>query len=1302
MRVIEWIFKVLDSKAGVGIVGALAGAVLMKYLPSTLTALANAGLYVIRRFSRTAAHRDFRNTYLDWLVTEHRELKLAGVVTADESKKPTLEQVFVSLDVGKQTATSARDLEVPHIQSRAGLIIRTWNDFAEALELHRNSALARHPDYKHWVRLCQRQIWHRRRLLTSLDLSEVDTADIAAWLRDHRDALDSELLTELQLRKVLRSMPRIAILGAPGSGKTTLLQYLALTYARERAGDPVLRKRGILAERIGESTWRLPIFLRLSSIAQQLEMMPPEQQRRATLLDVLLLLLAPDLQARPVAAAFFRTELERGNCIIFLDGLDEIPSQTSFETVVRVIRSFMVAHRENHFVVTSRIVGWRGGISSDYDVFYVNNLSEKQVGVFVETWYSAVERNAVIGPLSEEGRALREEREQRASRRASELRAAIRDNEGLRRLATNPMLLSIIALVHRTMATLPKERGKLYSQCTRILLEQWDIQRGVRVDDTQLKVEQKEAVMRRIALAFHRGEIGAAGGSREARTEDVSRVLGAMLPDLGHSADQAEHLLRILIARSGIIVERQRGILSFSHHTFQEYFAAGALAAGSDDAHRQHLLHPDRLWSDWWREVILLYAGTIEDASAFVKQIYLANRGDFFLDNVRLAAACMSEAISVSDAAVRETVLRELFAIRQGGAPVAAQPLSRAATEYLLQWAKGPQWLPAAAVARFHRSPHECLAKGGGALVSALQDPAPAARRAAFGVLRHLDAEALRELAPVACSLAREVQKEDPVLVAEVVGRVASFAPSPEAIDLLLRQAEGAAPIVAGALRTMPADLLTMPVAQALVRFLPRAPEAVGSAIVETIRRGSDHVVATGAVRHALTNVAGDDSSSGAAASVLALAMEYETGMPNLARRLLTAADVGDVLRRVTVDCVRVHASLVGTLLAAIEKPTSADEISAALDLLTDAFDQFSDVVQRRVRALVRNGGSANRAAVARACARCMPTDGFSPVDFLLRHARSLNDAVRTNAMCALAWARPRTDEERRRTSAVLASSIRSSNAAARAAAAFTIARSGDDSLRRSLVAGWVPRPKHDSRGRLKNRFISWIRRRPPELTRWCELVELRYVLETAVTLEVPDVADLLLRAWPVLASHLAEGGDRNRVAELMGERYGRALPAQSEQRLEMRHTEWRHRDRMTLLEEDRAEHLRHIHTSLVTLCGRDPSGALLPRLSEAAISASADVSALALALLGQESLQIHNADVVVDAIRNAFGHRLQDVRAAGTQAADRLSARLHVSVASELLTQLSDDDAEVRDIAWGVLTARFPPALYAPADPTL
>jgi len=44
----------------------------------------------------------------------------------------------------------------------------------------------------------------------------------------------------------------------------------------------------------------------------------------------------------------------------------------------------------------------------------------------------------------------------------------------IKQLARNPLLLTIIALVHRIEATLPDERVKLYKTCTQTLVDNWE------------------------------------------------------------------------------------------------------------------------------------------------------------------------------------------------------------------------------------------------------------------------------------------------------------------------------------------------------------------------------------------------------------------------------------------------------------------------------------------------------------------------------------------------------------------------------------------------------------------------------------------------------------------------------------------------------------------------------------------------------------------------------------------------------------------------------------------------------------
>ncbi len=495
----RWLEEYKANPLAIGIAAALAGALLTRFVPFLWSSLKVLASWIGKGIGGKLAYRQFEKQYLDWLVISVRELRLTGVVTYDDVKKPQLEQVFVSVRVGEhRESASAMELVsllVDYFYTKHRDILGSLerDELAEPIRARLSTLdveqlqfveeyVLRELELRHLFKLWVRHLYGRLRprkkeLLAAEILAELSAIIHQAIDRDSASRPDGAA----QLRRILRKNQRIAILGAPGAGKTTLLQYVALTYARERAGDRKLCRRGIVKQRLRTRKWRLPLFIPLGSIASFLMEPKPDGTDRSVV-DVLHQILPPDLQGEPSATKYFLDQLETGDCIVLLDGLDEVASDTEFRAVVRAVESMAVKYKDNQFLLTSREAGWRGGVGADFSVLYVNDLTDPQVQAFIDSWYDAVELNAVVGRLEDEGYAERRERQRRAARRASELKTALRENIGIRRLATNPMLLSIIALVHRSLATLPRERSKLYSECAKIMLEQWDISRGVRVE----------------------------------------------------------------------------------------------------------------------------------------------------------------------------------------------------------------------------------------------------------------------------------------------------------------------------------------------------------------------------------------------------------------------------------------------------------------------------------------------------------------------------------------------------------------------------------------------------------------------------------------------------------------------------------------------------------------------------------------------------------------------------------------------------------------------------------------------------
>jgi HEAT repeat protein len=207
------------------------------------------------------------------------------------------------------------------------------------------------------------------------------------------------------------------------------------------------------------------------------------------------------------------------------------------------------------------------------------------------------------------------------------------------------MLLSVMAMVHRVDVTLPRDRATLYRRFAELLLERWDVGRGIKDQGvTGLTLGQKESLMCQIGYHFHER------GVRFLPRREVERLIAEALPSLGQPSGRAGELLDWVERRTGLLADGER--MTFAHLAFQEYFAAGAIV--SDPNLRDRLLQPDRLFDPWWREVVLLYVGMADDATDFIRQVYSPEADDLLRRRLFLAGQCIGEATRVEEALRRE------------------------------------------------------------------------------------------------------------------------------------------------------------------------------------------------------------------------------------------------------------------------------------------------------------------------------------------------------------------------------------------------------------------------------------------------------------------------------------------------------------------------------------------------------------------------------------------------------------------------------------------------------------------------
>ncbi len=379
----------------------------------------------------------------------------------------------------------------------------------------------------------------------------------------------SQEILNLLAKKFLRAV----VVGSPGSGKSTLCRW-------------------IQREALSENRSRLVLLVKLREIIKR--------EANPSFHEIVKSEAGTHL-GDEVNSDSVRRWAERDEITFILDGFDEVPPDKR-DIMLAWIKELSDAIGQSGIIVTSRplttnhLEQLRSWENLQIEPFNLPRIVE-----YVGKWYQHAPA------LSGKSRDVDPET----------LGNQWLNDATLAPLASNPLMLATILMVHHLDGELPRGRAKLYKRYTDGMLGLWDSRWQV-PSAIKLTPDIKRAILLLIALRFHLDDVD------EMSDKDMVKMFEKITDEVACKY-HAEDVLNHLRERTGLLVGP--GSWSFVHKHVGEYFFAVGIEEGTHMDHYDQRVDRWRLFeerhNDRWQFVLLFWAGLTSSGNlqAFVEEV---------------------------------------------------------------------------------------------------------------------------------------------------------------------------------------------------------------------------------------------------------------------------------------------------------------------------------------------------------------------------------------------------------------------------------------------------------------------------------------------------------------------------------------------------------------------------------------------------------------------------------------------------------------------------------------------------------
>lgn len=361
---------------------------------------------------------------------------------------------------------------------------------------------------------------------------------------------------------------KLMVLGKPGAGKTTFLKYLAMNFSTGESDDKII-----------------PIYIRLRDIYDE---------PFGSLTNVVIKEFTNRI---PNSESKVRELLHNGKCFILLDGLDEVKADKNNENIYNIYReidNLVNTYPDNRFIIICRTTA-SDYVFNDFTEVEIADFERAEIEAFACNWF----------------------RERGEAETCDVFLKKLQDNEAVKELATNPLLLTILCLTFENTYDFSLNRYAIYNDAVDTLLKKWDASRRIeRRSSFNISRQRKINMFSQIAyqgldnkpskVLWHQWEL----------LEQISDFMQNITTEI-----DSQQILKLIESNYGLLIQQAKNIYSFSHLTFQEYFAAEYVVENREQEFLKNFVEKN-LTAKQWREVFVLVTERLSSADEFLKLMF--------------------------------------------------------------------------------------------------------------------------------------------------------------------------------------------------------------------------------------------------------------------------------------------------------------------------------------------------------------------------------------------------------------------------------------------------------------------------------------------------------------------------------------------------------------------------------------------------------------------------------------------------------------------------------------------------------